>query len=122
MKLESRNIISLFSGCGGLDLGFTQAGFNVIWANDNDKDIWQTYAENHRHTYLDKRSIGDIKSIEIPDCIGIIGGPPCQSWSEAGAQRGINDERGQLFFEYIDQIYQCSPHATLLIGPLSDNQ
>ena len=95
------NIVSLFSGCGGLDLGFEQAGFNVVWANEYDKSIWNTYEFNHPHTQLDKRDIRKIVSDEIPDCIGIIGGPPCQSWSEAGAQRGIDDSRGQLFFDYI---------------------
>lgn len=95
------NIISLFAGAGGLDLGFEKAGFNVIWANEFDKDIWETYEKNHKNTILDKRSIVDIKASEIPDCDGIIGGPPCQSWSEAGSLRGINDKRGQLFYDFI---------------------
>jgi DNA (cytosine-5)-methyltransferase 1 len=95
------NVVSLFSGCGGLDLGFHQAGFNIVWANECDKSIWNTYEINHQNTKLDKRDIRSIPSEEIPDCIGIIGGPPCQSWSEAGAGRGINDRRGQLFYEYI---------------------
>ena len=94
-------IVSLFSGAGGLDRGFEAAGFKTIWANDCDKDVWETFNKNFPDTYLDKRSIVDIPSIEIPDCTGIIGGPPCQSWSEAGALRGINDRRGQLFFEFI---------------------
>tara|TARA_Y100001970_G_C14259119_1_gene878134 strand:- start:11474 stop:12481 length:1008 start_codon:yes stop_codon:yes gene_type:complete len=93
-------IIGLFSGAGGLDLGFKDY-FNVIWANEYDKDIWSTYENNHPETKLDKRDIKDIPSTEIPDCQGIIGGPPCQSWSEAGALRGINDERGRLFYEFI---------------------
>lgn len=95
------DIVSLFSGCGGLDLGFKQAGFNTIWANEYDKSIWNTYEFNHPNTKLDKRDIKAIKSEEIPDCIGIVGGPPCQSWSEAGAGRGINDSRGQLFYDYV---------------------
>ena len=95
------NIVSLFSGCGGLDLGFRQAGFNVVWANEYDKSIWDTYELNHPQTKLDKRDIKNIVIDDIPECIGIIGGPPCQSWSEAGAGRGINDSRGQLFYEYI---------------------
>jgi len=95
------NIISLFSGAGGLDLGFLKAGFNVIWANEYDKAIWKTHEKNFPNTYLDKRNILDISSSEIPECDGIIGGPPCQSWSEAGALRGINDPRGQLFYEFI---------------------
>lgn len=103
------DVLSLFSGCGGLDLGFHQAGFKIIWANESDKSIWDTYEFNHPETKLDKRDIRDIKSTEIPDGIGIIGGPPCQSWSEAGAGRGINDSRGQLFHEYIRIIRDKQP-------------
>ncbi|OWP84279.1 DNA (cytosine-5-)-methyltransferase [Flavobacterium davisii] len=95
------NIVSFFAGAGGLDLGFQKAGFNVIWANEYDKEIWETYEKNHPHTKLDRRSIVDIPADEVPDCDGIIGGPPCQSWSEAGALKGINDKRGQLFFDFI---------------------
>jgi DNA (cytosine-5)-methyltransferase 1 len=94
-------LVSLFTGAGGLDLGFEKAGFNVIWANELDKTIWETFEANFPHTKLDKRSIIDIPLPEIPETVGIIGGPPCQSWSEAGAGRGIKDKRGQLFYEYI---------------------
>ncbi|MBW4639781.1 MAG: DNA cytosine methyltransferase [Gloeocapsa sp. UFS-A4-WI-NPMV-4B04] len=99
--MEKLDVVALFSGCGGLDLGFSQAGFNVAWANEFDKDIWETYEKNHPKAFFDKRDIRKISSTEIPDCIGIIGGPPCQSWSEAGKQKGMNDERGQLFFDYV---------------------
>jgi DNA (cytosine-5)-methyltransferase 1 len=95
------NIVSFFAGAGGLDLGFEKAGFNVIWANEYDKDIWETYEKNHEKTILDRRSIVNIESNEVPECDGIIGGPPCQSWSEAGSLRGINDKRGQLFYDFI---------------------
>ena len=95
------NIVSFFAGAGGLDLGFQNAGFNVIWANEYDKEIWETYQKNHPHTFLDKRSIVNVPSDEVPECDGIIGGPPCQSWSEAGAMKGIEDKRGQLFFDFI---------------------
>ncbi len=94
-------IVSLFAGAGGLDLGFKKAGFDVVWANECDKEIWETYQKNHPNTFLDKRSIVDISVDEIPNCDGIIGGPPCQSWSEAGAMKGINDKRGQLFYDFI---------------------
>ncbi|MHB9142763.1 MAG: DNA cytosine methyltransferase, partial [Paludibacter sp.] len=94
-------LVSLFSGCGGLDLGFEKAGFDVIWANEYDKDIWKTFELNHSQTILDKRSITQIEIDEIPECDGIIGGPPCQSWSEGGAKRGIEDKRGQLFYDFI---------------------
>ncbi|HIP47830.1 MAG TPA: DNA cytosine methyltransferase [Lutibacter sp.] len=95
------NLVSIFSGAGGLDLGFQKAGFNIVWANEYDKEIWETYEKNHPNTILDKRSIVNIPTDEIPECDGIIGGPPCQSWSEAGAARGIKDKRGQLFYEFI---------------------
>jgi DNA (cytosine-5)-methyltransferase 1 len=94
-------IVSLFSGAGGLDKGFEAAGFNTIWANEYDRDIWETYEKNFPCTILNRHSIRDVNSDDIPECDGIIGGPPCQSWSEAGSLRGIKDKRGQLFFEYI---------------------
>ena len=102
-------IISLFSGAGGLDLGFRNAGFDVVWANEFDKTIWETYEKNHRKTILDKRSITKIESKEIPNCDGIIGGPPCQSWSEAGSLGGIEDKRGKLFFDLIRVISDKQP-------------
>lgn len=94
-------IVSFFAGAGGLDLGFQKSGFDVIWANEYDKDIWETYEKNHSQTTLDRRSIVDIHEDEVPECDGIIGGPPCQSWSEAGSLRGIDDKRGQLFYDFI---------------------
>ncbi len=93
-------VVSLFSGCGGLDLGFTKAGFQLVYANDNDRVVWETFEKNHSVS-IDKRSLFEIKSNEIPMADGIIGGPPCQSWSLAGEMRGAKDERGQLFYEYI---------------------
>lgn len=102
-------IASLFSGCGGLDKGFENAGFNTIWANEFDKTIWETFQTNFPNTELEKRSITDVLSKFIPDVEGIIGGPPCQSWSEAGAGRGINDTRGQLFFDYIRLLNEKQP-------------
>lgn len=96
------NIISLFSGCGGLDLGFERAGFDIPVANEFDKKIWVTYEANHPNTKLIKGDIRNIKEEDFPcDIDGIIGGPPCQSWSEAGALRGIEDDRGKLFYDYI---------------------
>lgn len=95
-------VVSLFAGAGGLDLGFEKAGFEIPYANEYDKTIWETYEKNHVNTKLIR---GDIR--QIPDDVfegeidGIIGGPPCQSWSEAGALKGIDDPRGKLFYEYI---------------------
>lgn len=114
-------IVSLFSGAGGLDLGFEKAGYEIIYANEYDKTIWQTYEKNH-HCKLDKRDIREIQSSEVPDCDGIIGGPPCQSWSEAGSLRGIKDSRGQLFFDYIRILKDKKPKFFLaenVVGMLS---
>jgi len=102
-------LISLFTGAGGLDLGFEKAGFEIVWANEFDKTIWETFEHNFPHTKLDKRSIVEIQSSEIPQADGIIGGPPCQSWSEAGAGRGINDKRGQLFHDYVRLLREKQP-------------
>jgi len=102
-------LVSLFTGAGGLDLGFEKAGFSVVWANEYDKAIWETFEHNFPHTKLDRRSITEVQSHEIPDADGFIGGPPCQSWSEAGAGRGINDKRGQLFHDYIRLLKDKQP-------------
>ena len=108
------NVISLFSGCGGLDLGFERAGFNIPVANEYDTTIFDTFKLNHPKTHLIE---GDIRQVTQEDILkhfsgnvdGIIGGPPCQSWSEAGALRGIEDARGQLFFEYIRVLKDFKP-------------
>ena len=95
-------LISLFSGCGGLDLGFERAGFEIPVANEFDPTIWETFKVNHPNTKLIEGDIRKINEEDFPDEIdGIIGGPPCQSWSEAGSLRGIDDYRGKLFYEYI---------------------
>lgn len=101
-------LISLFSGAGGLDLGFEQAGCKIVMANEYDNTIWETYEKNHAAPLI-KEDIRKISSNEFPECDGIIGGPPCQSWSEAGSLRGIDDPRGQLFFEYIRLIKDKKP-------------
>ncbi len=94
-------IISLFSGAGGLDLGFENAGFEIVFANEFDSHIWATYEKNHTCA-LNHQDLRKIDINTIPDADGLIGGPPCQSWSAAGAQKGIKDSRGQLFINYIE--------------------
>lgn len=103
-------VISLFSGCGGLDLGFEKAGFEIPVANEFDKTIWATFKANHPATNLIEGDIRNIKEEDFPlDVDGIIGGPPCQSWSEAGSLRGIDDERGRLFYDYIRILRRVQP-------------
>ena len=95
-------ILSLFSGAGGLDLGFRNAGFKIVLSNENDKDTYATYDYNFPKTKHIKDSIKNLKGSILEEGFdGIIGGPPCQSWSEAGKQKGINDPRGRLFYEYV---------------------
>ena len=103
------NIVSLFSGCGGLDLGFEKAGFEVVWANEYDKSIHETYRLNHPNTVLNTCDIRTITGEDVPDCDGIIGGPPCQAWSEGGKHLGIEDPRGQLFLDYIRIVAEKRP-------------
>lgn len=103
-------ILSLFSGCGGLDLGFEKAGFEIPVANEYDKTIWNTYKYNHPNTFLIEKDIRKISIDDLPCNVdGIIGGPPCQSWSEAGSLRGIEDDRGKLFFDYIRLLRDLQP-------------
>lgn len=102
------HLISIFSGAGGMDLGFEKAGFEIVTANEYDKKIWETYEKNHKGNLI-KGDIRKISSDEFPECDGIIGGPPCQSWSEAGSLKGIDDKRGQLFYEYIRLINDKKP-------------
>ena len=103
-------IISLFSGCGGLDLGFEKAGFDIPIANEFDKKIWKTFEINHPQTKLIKEDIRKLDTKAFPNDIdGIIGGPPCQSWSEAGSLKGIEDDRGKLFYEYIRILKNVQP-------------
>ena len=94
-------VVSLFAGCGGLDLGFEKAGFDVVWANEYDSSIHATYRLNHPKTQLCTLDIREIRANDIPDCDGIIGGPPCQSWSLGGKSLGIEDDRGKLVYDYI---------------------
>lgn len=103
-------VISLFSGCGGLDLGFEKAGFDIPVANEYDKTIWSTFKANHPKTHLIERDIRKINESDFPSNIdGIIGGPPCQSWSEAGSLKGIEDDRGKLFYDYIRILRKVNP-------------
>lgn len=102
-------VVSFFAGCGGLDLGFRQAGFDVVWANEFEQHCQATYQLNHPDTKFVLDDVRNIDPQSIPDCDGFIGGPPCQSWSVGGKQRGLDDERGQLFIKYIDLIKVKKP-------------
>ncbi len=102
-------VVSLFAGCGGLDLGFEKAGFEVVWANELDKTIHATYRLNHPKTELNTSDIRNLPAKDVPNCDGIIGGPPCQSWSLGGKSLGIEDERGKMVYDYIRIVNEKKP-------------
>lgn len=103
-------LISLFSGAGGLDLGFHNAGFHTAIANEYDPKICPTFRHNFPNVNLVEGDIRGIAEDVFPENVeGIIGGPPCQSWSEGGTRRGIDDPRGQLFHEYIRILSATQP-------------
>ena len=90
-------VVSFFAGCGGLDLGFEQAGFHVVWANEFEPSVHATYEKNHPDTILCKEDINIVDPKDVPDCDGFIGGPPCQSWRRdaRGSSAGVGS-RGSV--------------------------
>jgi DNA (cytosine-5)-methyltransferase 1 len=101
-------VVSLFSGAGGFDLGFIQAGHKVVWANDINTDCAITYRHNIGNHFV----VGDIKDIptcEIPDCDVVIGGFPCQGFSQANRNRNSEDERNKLYLEFVRVVNDKQP-------------
>lgn len=109
MSSNKLKVVSLFSGCGGLDLGLEQAGFEVIWANDMDKTAVETYRHNMPHTEVVEGDIRKIALSDIPACDVLVAGFPCQPFSSAGSRKGVTDERGTLFEEAIRVIEDKLP-------------
>lgn len=101
-------VASLFSGAGGLDLGFINAGHEIIWANDNFLDAVKTYRKNIGDHIVFK-DISQILSSEIPDHDLLIGGFPCQGFSVANTKRGENDERNKLYLELLRVLVDKQP-------------
>ena len=110
-----KKAISLFTGAGGMDVGFSRAGFQVVWANEINKDACETYRLNNEgeiecgdlQNYLDKLS--SFKgSIDL-----VFGGPPCQGFSVAG-KMDPNDERSKLIFTFMDVVERVSPKVFVM--------
>lgn len=112
---KNRNVISLFSGAMGLDIGLAKAGLNIVIGQDFDKSCVETMQANG-HKVL----CGDIREIKAPDLLEvtamktgepflICGGPPCQPFSTAGKRLGISDPRGSLFMDFIRMIDYIRP-------------
>lgn len=96
-------VASLFCGCGGLDMGFAKAGYDIVWSNDFDKYAVQTYNLNFKHAAV-CRDINEINLDEIPEHDVLIGGFPCQPFSMMGKEKGFDDQRGTLFFRVVEII------------------
>jgi len=104
-------MVSLFSGCGGLDLGFEKAGFDIIWANDFDADAQAVYRLNLGE--IDGRNILTVGEDEIPDCDILTAGFPCQPFSNAGSRKGVHDSRGMLYKECLRMISAKMPKVVV---------
>ena len=110
----SHTVIDLFAGVGGLSLGFEMEGFNVVVANEYDASIASAYTKNHPNT---KMIVGDITEININETFKpykhkidvIIGGPPCQGFSQKGQRKTINDKRNFLFKYYVKVVELIVP-------------
>lgn len=107
-------MIDLFSGVGGLSLGFEMAGFNAVLANEYDTSIAESYVKNRPHV---KMIINDITKLPIHETFSkyhgkidlIVGGPPCQGFSQKGQRKSINDERNFLFRYYYEVVALVKP-------------
>lgn len=107
-------VASLFAGIGGICLGFKQAGFDIVWANERDVAACKTYRFNLGDTYLQEGDIRIIQAKNIPDFDVLTAGFPCQSFSTAGFKKGFRDPRGNLFFEIIRIVEEKHPRIILL--------
>ncbi len=110
---SKHRVVSLFAGSGGLDLGFHQAGFDIIWANDYDHWSCETLKKNFHHTVVEK-SVVDVTNDEVPECDVILGGFPCQDFSMIWKRGGITTDRGNLYKQFVRLVKAKKPK--LFIG------
>ena len=101
-------VVSLFSGAGGLDLGFIQVGHEIVWANDNFEDAVNTYRQNIGD-HIEFCDLREISSNDIPDCDLVIGGFPCQGFSVANVNRSEKDSRNYLYLDLLRVIKDKKP-------------
>jgi DNA (cytosine-5)-methyltransferase 1 len=107
-------IISLFSGCGGLDWGFHEAGYQTVWANDINKWAVETFHSNFPEAVVSDKDVANImpkKDKSIPDCDLIVGGFPCQDFSIVWKRPGLDGDRGNLYKHYLRFIEAKKPKA-----------
>jgi DNA (cytosine-5)-methyltransferase 1 len=110
----SLKVCSLFAGIGGIDLGFKQAGFDIVWANEFDHDAAITYRHNFGDDYLVESDIRNVEANNIPDCDVLVAGFPCQPFSSLGKKKGFEDPRGSLFFEIARIVEAKRPSVVFL--------
>lgn len=101
-------VASFFAGAGGMDLGLSWAGFDVVYANEVDKSAASTYRNNFSHA-IETRSISDVDLNTVPAHDLLVGGFPCQPFSYAGKRMGLSDNRGLLFFALVEDLYIHKP-------------
>lgn len=106
-------VAGFFSGVGGIELGFEQAGFNIVYSNELDKNAAITFLENN-NSKLVIDDINNVKSEDIPDVDIIVGGFPCQAFSIAGYRKGFEDERGEIFFQLARIIKEKNPRVIFI--------
>lgn len=106
-------LAGLFGGVGGIELGFEQSGFNVVWANEFDNNASITYKLNHDHE-LRVEDIHNVQPYEFPEIDILTGGFPCQAFSIAGYRKGFEDDRGNLFFEVLRLVKVKKPRVVFL--------
>ena len=104
----------MFAGIGGIDLGFEQAGCEIVWANEIDKYACKTYRLNFGEDYLVEGDIKDISTKDIPKLDILTAGFPCQAFSSVGLLQGFDDPRGNLFFEVIRVVKDVKPRVVFL--------
>ena len=114
VKFSALRVASLFAGIGGICYGFQQAGAQIVWANEIDKDACKTYRKNFGNVHLCQGDIREVNPNEIPKIDILNGGFPCQAFSVAGYRKGFDDERGNLFFEITRILRYKRPKAILL--------
>lgn len=108
------SVVSLFAGIGGICLGFKQAGFNIVWANEKEAAACRTYRYNFGSEYLVEGDIRKIDMSQLPKADVLAAGFPCQSFSIGGKEKGFSDPRGQLFFQVIRAIEAIQPPIVFL--------
>ena len=97
------------AGIGGIDLAFQQAGFEIVWANEFDRDAAETYRHNFAGDHLVERDIKSVRIEDIPDFDVLVAGFPCQLFSVMGRKQGFKDPRGSLFFEIVRIVKKKQP-------------